>query len=63
METLTNNFAHCYRPEDDVDKILAWMIQNFERNYKNNRAPFGVYLHAAWFEKGDSYFEAYMRYV
>lgn len=44
-----------------MEDIVQWMITNFERNYKNNRAPFGVYLHAAWFEKGVHYFEAYMK--
>lgn len=57
----TNNGFVSNRPEDNVDAILAWMIQNFERNYNDTRAPFGVYLHAAWFEKGKSYFEAYTK--
>lgn len=42
---------------------MQWMIKNFERNYHNNRAPFGVYLHAAWFEKGTHYFEAYTTFL
>lgn len=41
---------------------MAWMIKNFEHHYNNNRAPFGVYLHAAWFLKGEHYFEAYVKY-
>lgn len=49
------------RPEDNVDDLLEWMIKNFEHNYKNNRSPFGVYLHAAWFLKGEHYFEAYVK--
>lgn len=51
------------RPEDTVEDVLAWMIKNFEHSYKNNRAPFGVYLHAAWFLKGEHYLEAYGQWV
>lgn len=51
------------RPGDDVDSLVEWMIKNFEHNYNTNRAPFGVYLHAAWFLKGSNFFEAYVQYV
>jgi LysM repeat protein len=33
-------------PEGDVFNIYR---ENFDMNYNNNRAPFGVYLHAPWF--------------
>lgn len=58
----TRFFLSTNRPDDNVDSIVEWMISNFEHNYKTNRAPFGVYLHAAWFLKGDHYFEAYDKY-
>ena len=31
---------------DDVYKLL---MQNFQRHYVTNRAPFGLFYHAAWF--------------
>lgn len=33
-------------PEGDVFSILK---ENFDMNYQNNRAPFGIFLHAPWF--------------
>jgi len=33
-------------PEGDVFNIYK---ENFDMNYNNNRAPFGVFLHAPWF--------------
>lgn len=52
-----------FRPKDNVEAVLAWMIENFERSYKGNRAPFGVYMHAGWFWRGDSHLAAYGKYV
>lgn len=39
------------------------MKSNFERHYLGNRAPFGVFIHAAWFLVRDSHFPAYKRLV
>ena len=33
-------------PEGDV---FALYKENFDMNYKNNRAPFGIFLHSPWF--------------
>ncbi|XP_055372797.1 chitin deacetylase 7 [Condylostylus longicornis] len=50
-------------PEDDVDELFKWMMENFEQNYKNNRAPFPIYLHASFFLKGDNYLPAYKKFL
>lgn len=39
------------------------MKSNFHRVYDSNRAPFGVYLHAAFFFKNDNYLPAYKEFV
>lgn len=39
------------------------MIENFNRNYRLNRAPMGFYVHAAWFDVSANHFEAYVRFV
>lgn len=39
------------------------MKTNFDRHYRGNRAPFGVYIHAAWFQVRDSHLPAYKRLV
>ncbi|XP_071453285.1 uncharacterized protein [Hetaerina americana] len=31
------------------DGVYKMLIKNFERHYTTNRAPFGLYYHAAWF--------------
>uniref|UniRef100_A0A1B0D3D0 Uncharacterized protein n=1 Tax=Phlebotomus papatasi TaxID=29031 RepID=A0A1B0D3D0_PHLPP len=50
-------------PADDVEETFEWMKENFERIYNSNRAPFGVFLHSAWFLTRPSNFPAYKKYV
>ncbi|XP_053697662.1 mucin-5AC-like [Sabethes cyaneus] len=38
----------CSNPPD-VDGVYKMIMKNFERHYTTNRAPFGLYYHAAWF--------------
>lgn len=40
-----------------------WMKTNFDRHYYGNRAPFPVFMHAAWFWIRDSHLPAYKRFV
>lgn len=47
----------------EVDELVDFFIENFNREYKGNRAPFGFYVHAAWFLKGDNHFEAYLKFI
>lgn len=53
--------ACAYPPEDDIDALFEWMLENFNRHYQGNRAPFGMYLHAAWFSRGRNYFAAFKK--
>lgn len=39
------------------------MIKNFKRNYKSNKAPFGFYVHAAWFNVEAIHFQAYVKFI
>ncbi|XP_076053302.1 chitin deacetylase-like 5 isoform X8 [Oratosquilla oratoria] len=40
----------CTTPSD-AEGVYKMIIKNFERHYTTNRAPFGLYYHAAWFTK------------
>ncbi|KAI5754158.1 hypothetical protein M8J77_006275 [Diaphorina citri] len=38
----------CSNPPD-ADGVYKMLLKNFERHFTTNRAPFGLYYHAAWF--------------
>ncbi|XP_069981951.1 chitin deacetylase 1 isoform X20 [Penaeus vannamei] len=38
----------CTTPPD-AEGVYKMLIKNFERHYTSNRAPFGLFYHAAWF--------------
>lgn len=38
----------CSNPPD-AENVQKMIMKNFERHYTTNRAPFGLYYHAAWF--------------
>ncbi|XP_050719330.1 mucin-5AC-like isoform X8 [Eriocheir sinensis] len=38
----------CTTPAD-AEGVYKMLIKNFERHYTSNRAPFGLFYHAAWF--------------
>lgn len=52
-----------FSPEYDVNLLLEWMKGNFHRIYDSNRAPFGVHLHAAWFQRGENTFAAFKKFL
>lgn len=39
------------------------MIGNFNRSYRTNRAPFGFYVHSAWFDIAPHHFPAYIKFI
>jgi len=49
-ELQNSNGDHLFSmdPTGDVYNIL---VENFNMNYQNNRAPFGLFVHAPWFNK------------
>lgn len=42
---------------------MDWYISNFNTSYYGNRAPFGFYVHAAWFLTNEAHYKAYQRFV
>uniref|UniRef100_A0A1A9ZI54 NodB homology domain-containing protein n=1 Tax=Glossina pallidipes TaxID=7398 RepID=A0A1A9ZI54_GLOPL len=52
-----------FLPKDDVDALFEWIKKNFLRHYEGNRAPFGMYLHAAWFSRGNNYLKAFRKFL
>ncbi|XP_017775135.1 PREDICTED: uncharacterized protein LOC108561622 [Nicrophorus vespilloides] len=53
----------CTNIPDDVDGIFKFMLRNFELQYKGNKSPFGVYMHAAWFGQRANAFEAFNKFL
>lgn len=39
------------------------MIENFNRTYHSNKAPFGFYVHAAWFDVNPINYPAYLKFI
>ena len=37
----------CSNPAD-AEGVYLMIMQNFQRHYNTNRAPFGLYYHPAW---------------
>ncbi len=35
--------------QSNASETMELLRNNFERHYKSNKAPFGIYFHAAWF--------------
>ncbi|XP_075168298.1 chitin deacetylase-like 9 [Haematobia irritans] len=52
-----------FLPPDNADSLFEWMKDNFRRHYEGNRAPFGMYLHAAWFGRSGNYFKAFRKFL
>ena len=52
-----------YSPEDDADALSQWFIDNFNIQYNGNRAPFGFYVHAAYFNVNPLRLDAYKKFV
>lgn len=55
-------FSVYFSPED-VDGLFKFMTDNFNVQYKGNRAPFGFYIHAAWFALNENNFLAYKKFI
>ncbi|ELU04282.1 hypothetical protein CAPTEDRAFT_24230, partial [Capitella teleta] len=45
----------CDRQPKDKDDAKAFFLKNFNRHYRGNRAPFGLHLHAPWFQEGGGF--------
>lgn len=51
----------CSNP-DTEDGVFEMLMKNFNRHYKSNRAPFGIYYHSAWFTK-EHHRKGFMRFL
>lgn len=45
------------------DQFYAFLNHNFERHYDSNRAPLGLYFHAAWLKNNPEFLEAFLYWV
>ncbi|KAG4069627.1 hypothetical protein HA402_014650 [Bradysia odoriphaga] len=53
----------CLGLPEDVDGLVGFMIDNFNRNYLTNKAPFGFFVHSAWFIVGQNHFAAFVKFI
>lgn len=51
----------CQNPDTD-DGVYKMLKKNFNRHYKSNRAPFGLFYHSAWFTK-EHHKKGFMRFL
>jgi hypothetical protein len=47
----------------DAEQFYNALSINFQRHYETNRAPLGIYMHAAWFIGRPEMFEALMLWI
>ncbi|XP_044761197.1 chitin deacetylase 8 [Coccinella septempunctata] len=53
----------CVNIPTDAANVTDWIIENFNRNYNNNKAPFGFYVHATWLSTNKEHVQAYKNFV
>ncbi|KAK9739759.1 hypothetical protein QE152_g8712 [Popillia japonica] len=53
----------CIFVPTETDEILEFIKTNFHRHYDSNKAPFGFYMHAAWFQSNPNNYEAYLQFL
>ncbi|KAF4525365.1 hypothetical protein B566_EDAN014803 [Ephemera danica] len=46
-----------------ADDVFNFMKENFDRHYTGWREPFGVFLHAAWFQANETRFAGYEQFL
>ncbi|XP_015919228.2 myb-like protein U isoform X2 [Parasteatoda tepidariorum] len=51
----------CANP-DNAEDVYKMLLKNFERHYNTNRAPFGLFYHAAWFTT-QHYRKGYLKFI
>ena len=53
-----------FRGEENADDVYQMLKKNFDRAYGGHtRAPFGLYVHAAWFFGYDWRYEGYKMFI
>ena len=45
------------------DQFYAFLNHNFERHYDSNRAPLGLYFHAAWLKNNPEFLDAFLYWI
>jgi len=55
--------ACIYPPPDTLDDVYNWILKHFNRHYETNRAPFGFFVHSAWFDRGINNFDALRKFL
>lgn len=45
------------------DQFYNFLNHNFDRHYEQNRAPLGLYFHAAWLKNNPEFLEAFLYWI
>jgi hypothetical protein len=48
---------------EDTEGMLHWMKMNFHRVYDSTRAPFPIYMHAAWLLRHENHLNVYSQFL
>ena len=51
----------CQNPPD-AETVFKMLLKNFNRHYKSNRAPFGLFYHSAWFNT-QHHFKGFLKFI
>ena len=51
----------CQNPSD-AESVFKMLLKNFNRHYKSNRAPFGLFYHSAWFNT-QHHFKGFLNFL
>jgi len=64
-DTVCSMVDACVDIPEDVANLTQWMTGEFNKQYNGNRAPFGFYVHSAWFSEGinPNHLPAYIAFI
>ena len=73
MNLIFSSIAHDEWKDQDPNQVFYMLMKNFNRTYRGeeylgvfeegNRAPWGLYMHAAWFFGRDWHFQGYKMFI
>lgn len=67
MRMLSNHGDICSMADacdvKDEDDAFGYFVNNFNRHYYGNRAPFALNMHATWFDEKSFVFKALNKFV
>lgn len=60
---MTQKLFLLFSSPNDLNNLTNWFIDNFNVQYQGNRAPFGFFVHNAYFQTNTVHYDAYIKFV